>query len=298
MARQHLFEAVHQFLKALITPAALPPVAAKAAPAARQMTAENRLAPSGEQERLVIFLDDLHWIDSDTVDLLRYLAYRLHDHPIWLVGAYQSEGMAAEHPFLKLRRSLITEDHAHVLRLARLPVGAIVDWVAGLPGLIVRRAEGNPFITSQILRELRESTSVEQGGSNWRLQPGWPAQAARIPFAVREIVLLKLGRLNPGCLELFSTAAVIGESFDLTALQQMSNGVEDIQICVFDWLEQGLVTMVQPGVYKFSHGMYREVAAEWLSPWHRLRAANRPMRNEQASAGNVVRLPAARPTGT
>ncbi len=311
LARQHLFEAVHQFLKAL-TLAARPttvdttlPVRATQAPAA---PATRPAAEAAERLKLVIFIDDLHWIDDPSVDMLRYLAYRLNEYPLWLLGAYQSEGVPADHPFLRLRRALIGEAYTAVLTLSRLPADAILDWVTALPGLedsqvhelaevIVQRAEGNPFVTSQVLRELRESTSIQRMGNGWRLGPDWSAQVHQIPFAVREIVLLKLSRLKPGCLELLSTAAAIGETFDLATLYQMSNGVEDIKMCVFDWLEQGLVTWVEPGVYKFSHAMYREIAIEWLSPWHRLRASNRPARNAQSSTGNVVRLPTMRVAG-
>ena len=69
----------------------------------------------------VLFFDDLHWIDAASVDLLRYLAYRLNGCAVWFIGAYQREGMDADHPLLKLRRSLVSEGHADVLRLERLP---------------------------------------------------------------------------------------------------------------------------------------------------------------------------------
>jgi predicted ATPase len=275
--------------------------------------------------RLVVFLDDLHWIDSATVDLLRYVLHRLAELPVWLVGAYQQEGLDAEHPFLRLRSALLVEDRASVLRLVRLPAGAIVDWISSLPGMeldsperarltnvIVQRGQGNPFITSQILRDLREVAASSQTGSTQSAQDEaqplmssspsmrdesesvrdatqWPLQAARVPFAVREIVLLKLNRLTPAARSLLCEAAAIGEQFDAQALAptEPDQPVADL---LAECLENGLITPSQPGVFKFVHPMMREIAAEWLTPWRRQRVGSRSMRDGSQPAQHGGRL--------
>jgi DNA-binding SARP family transcriptional activator len=265
----HLFEAVHQAVRALLTPA-------------------DSLAPETAR-RLVIFLDDLHWIDTATVDLLRYLLPRVADLPIWLIGAYQQEGIDPEHPFLRLRSSLIVEDRASVLRLERLPNSAIVDWISAVPDVaenqrerlaevVVRRGQGNPFITSQMLRDLSQLVA-KPGYTNGQQVGSWLQQAAQIPFAVREVVLLKLNRLTPAARELLCEAAAIDEQFDLHALAWIEPQ-EPVAGLLGECLENGLITTIQPGVYKFTHPMMREVAAEWLSPWRRQRVGSRLNRFE------------------
>jgi predicted ATPase len=237
---------------------------------------------------LVIFLDDLHWVDGATVDLLRYLLPRVAELPIWLVGAYQQEGIDPEHPFLRLRSSLIVEDRASVLRLERLPNAAIVDWISAVPDVtesqrerlaeaILQRGQGNPFITSQILRELGERAPQMQAnagdpprGNGQRLEHSWPLQVIQIPFAVREIVLLKLNRLTPAARYLLCEAAAVGEQFDSHALAWVEPQ-QPIAELLNECLEKGLITAVRPGAYKFAHPMMREIAAEWLSPWRRQR---------------------------
>lgn len=261
----HAFESVHQTLLALLAH-------------------QGALRP-GDEPRLVIFLDDLHWIDSATVDLLRYLMPRMAELPIWLLGAFQQEGIDPAHPFLRLRSALIVEDRASILQLERLPSAAIVDWISAVPGVangqrerlaevITQRGQGNPFITSQMLRDLSQLANRvgfdngHQGGGSW-LQ-----QAAQIPFAVREVVLLKLNRLTPAARHLLCEAAAAGEQFDLQTLAG-SEPQQAIDRLLGECLENGLITAVQPGVYQFTHPMMREVAAEWLSPWRRQRVGVR-----------------------
>lgn len=264
----HLFEAVHQALRALLASLA------------------SRMP--GERPRLVIFLDDLHWIDSATVDLLRYLLPRLAELPIWLIGAYQQEGIDPEHPFLRLRSTLIVEDRASVLRLERLPNTAIVDWISAVPHVvasqrdrlaevIVQRGQGNPFITSQMLRDLGPLMSKIDHDNGQQSGGSWLLEAAQIPFAVREVVLLKLNRLTPAARHLLCEAAAVGELFDLHALAGVERE-EPIGGLLSECLENGLITTSQPGVYKFTHPMMREVAAEWLTPWRRQRVGSRLMR--------------------
>lgn len=307
----HLFEAVHQAFRALVT-----------------------AATPTSSPRLVIFLDDLHWIDSTTVDLMRYVLHQLAHLPVWLVGAYQQAGMDPEHPFLRLRSALIVEDRASVLRLEPLPSDAIVDWISSLPNLnlpesergrlielILLRGQGNPFITSQILRDLADagnglngsgdrayetmasapngsSPSVRNGFDAFRpdsqpAKPGahplsdgsqWPLHVARIPFAVREIVLLKLNRLTPAARHLLSEAAAIGEQFDHEALSWMEQD-QPVAGLLTECLENGLITASRPGVYTFAHPMMREIAAEWLTPWHRQRVGSRLTRMDAPPAG-------------
>ena len=318
----HLFEAVHQAFRALIAPSS--PPGADPGPAGSGQARPSAL-------RLVIFLDDLHWIDGATVDLLRYVLHRLAELPVWLVGAYQQEGLDAEHPFLRLRSALLVEDRASVLRLERLPAGAIVDWINTLPGMdldsperarltevVVQRGQGNPFITSQILRDLGELAASYHTGSSSQSVPDaaqslregkqpsrngapymqdapqsapgaaeslraaaqsqWPLQAARVPFAVREIVLLKLNRLTPAARSLLCEAAAIGEQFEVQALSPTD---PDLPVAglLAECLENGLITPSQHGLFRFVHPMMREIAAEWLTPWRRQRAGNRPLRD-------------------
>jgi predicted ATPase len=167
--------------------------------------------------------------------------------------------------------------------------------------VIVQRGQGNPFITSQILRDLRDvaassqtgsaqsshdeaqplrsgSPSLGDGSQSLRDAAQWPLQAARVPFAVREIVLLKLNRLTPAARSLLCEAAAIGEQFDAQSLAPTEPD-QPVAALLAECLENGMITPSQPGVFKFVHPMMREIAAEWLTPWRRQRVGSRSVRD-------------------
>lgn len=284
ISRQRLFEAVSQFLRAKqqepMANVVRPPATAKGQH--KQGSSLLAEAAKSKDRWTILFIDDLHWIDSVSVDLLRYLAYRLNGCAVWFIGAYQRNGMDADHPLLKLRRSLVSEGHADLLRLERLPASAIAEWIQALPGLtddqvdrlssyVVTRSEGNPFVTSQLLAELRASASLREVRGAWHLDDKWIPLRSAIPFAVREVILLKLGRVSPAARALLGEAAGLGESFNLDGLRQVFGMEGDFTDALGECLHQGLISSSHGDTYRFSHAMIREIAYERLSPWHRIK---------------------------
>jgi DNA-binding SARP family transcriptional activator len=310
-ARPRLFESVSQFLRIAQQTQAPQPSAAGAArpPGNGQPKSPGPLPKPSEKPApcwKVLFIDDLHWIDAASVDLLRYLAHRLDGCTVWFIGAYQREGMAADHPLLRLRRSLVAEGRADLLRLERLPASAMAEWVRALPGLngeqvarlaeyVVNRSEGNPFVSSHLLKELRESATLREIHGVWRLEDGWTPLARTIPFAVREVILLKLERLSPAGRALLGEASGLGESFTHDVLRQVFGRDEDLTDALAECLHQGLFSPSQPGYYRFSHTMIREIAYERLSPWHRIKVHAR--RSQGEIPDPVRRAPSMKATG-
>ncbi len=283
--RQRLFEAISQLLRATqhqpLAEAAR--LATNGKGPLKQDSTLLAAAVKPKERWTVLFLDDLHWIDSASVDLLRYLAHRLNGCTLWFIGAYQREGMDADHPFLKLRRSLVSEGRADVLRLERLPASAITEWIKAMPGLTddqvgrlskyaVTRSEGNPFVTNHLLKEMRENASLREVRGVWRLEDGWIPSSSAIPFAVREVIILKLSRVSPAARALLGEAAGLGESFNLQRLRQVFGMEGDLADALGECLHQGLVSPSHGDTYRFSHAMIREIAYERLSPWHRMKA--------------------------
>jgi predicted ATPase len=300
--RPRLFEGISQFLRA--TQQTPPPAAPTHRPPSNgQPKSSSPIAKASEKPAprwTVLFVDDLHWIDTASVDLLRYLAHRLDGCAVWFIGAYQREGLPADHPLLKLRRSLVAEGRADLLQLDRLPASAMAEWVRALPGLsadqiarlseyVVNRSEGNPFVSSQLLKELRESATLREVHGVWRLDDGWTPLARTIPFAVREVILLKLERLSPAGRALLGEASGLGESFSLQVLRQVFGREEDLTDALAECLHQGLLSPSEPGTYRFSHVMIREIAYERLSPWHRIKVNTR--RGQGDGSDTLTRVP-------
>ncbi len=135
----------------------------------------------------VFVVEDLHWADGATLDLVRFLARRIASLPLLLVLSYR-DALGPEHPLSPVLGDLVSSPDARRLQLTPLSRSAVAELVGehGLdPADIHRRTAGNPFYVSQILA-----------------QPDSP-----LPHSVRDAVLARTAGLPPAdrrCLELLS----------------------------------------------------------------------------------------------
>ncbi len=259
-ARQRLFEAVARFLRA-----ACPP-----------------------QSSLCLFLDDLHWADPSTLDLLHYLSRRLAQAPVWLVGAYRPEEVGLGHPLTRLRQGLSRDGRLAHLALDRLSdesvrglARTLVSEKEGGPwgDLFYRESEGNPFILSEIVSSLRERELLS--GAAASLEP-WQSlsPAERLPPRVQDVILQRVGRLSELSRRLLRLAATAGRPFEPLLLETAA-GLDAAQVdeCLGQWLARRLVNPVSsrrrssssptgsPVVgYDFTHDKIRAAVYRALSP--------------------------------
>ena len=135
----------------------------------------------------VYVIEDLHWADEATLDLVRFLARRITTLPLLLVLSYR-DTLTPDHPLSPVLGDLVTTPDAHRLQLtplSRSAVAALLDGHGPDPADVHRRTAGNPFYVSQILA-----------------QPDSP-----LPASVRDAVLARIAGLAPSArhaLELLS----------------------------------------------------------------------------------------------
>ena len=135
----------------------------------------------------VFVVEDLHWADEATLDLVRFLARRISTLPLLLVVSYR-DALGIDHPLNPVLGDLVSAPDACRLQLAPLSrsgVAALLDGQGLDPADVHRRTAGNPFFVSQILA-----------------QPDSP-----LPASVRDAVLARIAGLAPSarhCLELLS----------------------------------------------------------------------------------------------
>jgi DNA-binding CsgD family transcriptional regulator len=169
---------------------------------------------------LALVLDDLHWTDPASCDLLRYLARRVRDRPIAVLGAFRpAEG--AQHP--ALQRTLAALDQARVLTVVTVaplsPTGTALlaeqflgaDVHADLASTLHAQSEGTPFIAEELLRAWRTDGSLALRDQVWRLIQE-PAEAISPPSVMR-VVQQRLGQLRREDLAILQIAAVAGREF-------------------------------------------------------------------------------------
>ncbi|WP_159785547.1 trifunctional serine/threonine-protein kinase/ATP-binding protein/sensor histidine kinase [Sodalinema gerasimenkoae] len=183
---------------------------------------------------LVLFLDDLQWADTASIQLLADLLLRSgHERaqPLLLVGAYRENEVTANHPLLltleELQREGIRPEH---LRLKGLDFNSVQRLIADslalpesevtpLADLMVRKTHGNPFFLTQLLLSLARDELLYFDGSQGR----WCWDSDRLASVeicdnVIDLTVRKLQTLPQETQNLLMLAACIGNRFDLTVL--------------------------------------------------------------------------------
>jgi tRNA A-37 threonylcarbamoyl transferase component Bud32/tetratricopeptide (TPR) repeat protein len=236
----------------------------------------QRMAASGG---LFLFLDDLHWADSGTLQLLHYLLRHLrHDRALFLV-AYREVELDRTHPLAEAIVEWNRERRAVRIALGRLSQAETSAMLASLfqaetispefAEAIQRETEGNPFFIEEVVKALIESGVVYREDGRWERKA---IEELAIPQSVKEAIGRRLNRLEPETLEVLHGAAVIGKTFSYGVLQT-SLGKDDGELLpALDAATAAqLVTPLEGEAYVFTHDKIRETLYEEVNPIRRRR---------------------------
>lgn len=260
-----------------------------------------RRARSGDEEGVVLFVDDVQWADRATLDFLSYLARRLHGEKILLVFAYRREHTPE---LAKWLEQLAERRVASTLSLNRLSpgdLGRILNRMSsrafgGLPALtsfLYRESEGNPFYAVEYLRWLIEAGSVEVDARrriSGLADEVW--QENVLPSGVRNLIQARLGGLSTEAREVMELAAIIGRNFDPALLS--SAGVREARVTelveslMSSWLIVQHPTM--DDVYYLSHDKLRQALYEAMAPARRRELHLRVARALERDGGEPAQL--------
>ena len=188
---------------------------------------------------LILFLDDLQWLDAATLDVIEDLLIQADVRHLLLVGAYRDNEVDSRHP-LSLKLEAIRNARAPVreLVLAPLTLVDLAQWVtdclheqpervAALAGLIHEKTAGNPFFAIQFISALVEERllTFDHAVGEWC----WDLGSIRAKGDTDNVVALmvgKLNRLSPATQHLLQLLACVGNSAELALLQLVSGQSE------------------------------------------------------------------------
>jgi len=232
---------------------------------------------TGAERPLVLFIDDLQWADSGSLDLLRELL----DAPIgglMLIGAYREDKPHASQPLRALadeaRRAgrlctveLGSLDDDALRMLVADAVGASPSQAAPLAACIAERTGGNPLFATQFLLELADEGALrlDDAAGHWT----WDAQAIAAKGYARNVVdllLAQLQRLPPPTLRALQHAACLGNTFSpelLAAALGVSRA--DAEAAMAPALDAGLALHVGDD-WRFVHDRLQEAAYSLIQP--------------------------------
>ncbi len=217
---------------------------------------------------LILVVEDLHWADRASIELLRLLVDRLEDRSLMLLLAYRPAPEAA---------AFAPSRAAHTaIRLAPLTPGdsqALLDRLFGpsaarLPAavreLVVARAGGNPLYLEEVIRNLIDAGVLRRTETGWECA-GDPT-ALDVPQTIHALLLSRLDRLPPDARRLVQEAAVLGPVFDETLLRMIGSAPESCAATLAVLRDAGFVEAM-PGAdprHRFTHAFLQEVVYQNL----------------------------------
>jgi len=234
-----------------------------------------------KEHPLVIFLDDLQWIDSATLKLIELILLDEQIQYLFLIGAYRDNKLTPTHPLVltleSLRKQGAVLQEIILTPLTLEPLTQLVaetlhrnpDTVRSLAQVVLRKTEGNPFFVGEFLKLLYSENllifDAQQFSWQWNLAE---IEAQDITDNVVELLLRQLQKLSEATQQILSIAACIGSEFDLETLAIVC---EKSPKAIFqDLLEAIQAGLIQPlsdldkdllvQEYKFLHDRVQQAA--------------------------------------
>jgi len=215
----------------------------------------------GADMTTVIALEDLHWSDQSTRDMLRFLVRNLTHSRVVLIGTYRTDELNGRHPFLTLLAELGRSARVERIELAPFTADEVHDQLAGIlgtspgRGLVARlheRGGGNAFFTEELL-------AVEQRGEQ------------RLGLTLRETLLARVGALSSASRDVLRVVAVAGQSarHDVLGIVTRMEQAE-MAAALREAIDRSLLLAGDDEIMRFRHGLLRESVYDELLPGERL----------------------------
>jgi hypothetical protein len=247
------------------------------------------LGAASEESPLLLILDDLHWADAASLQLLGQLARTSDPMAVTVVGTFRDSDLSRSHALTRLlarlhrepgvrRMSLVGFEDFEVIGLMEAAAGHRLpnDGVA-LAHALRRETGGNPFFVVEMIRHLAQEGAFVQGEDGiWRLTVD--LDTLGLPTSVREVVAQRIASLGVETEQALSMASVIGRDFDLSVLAALLDADE---LALMDRMEQAIAVGIlaetdeRAGRYRFVHALMQHSLYQDLSASRRQRAHHR-----------------------
>jgi PAS domain S-box-containing protein len=230
------------------------------------------------QHPLVLFVDDLQWMDAATLDVFQHLATRAQVQHLLLIGAYRDNEVTPEHPLascLEAIRSAGAPMQEIALSNLRLDdVTSLLtdslnidsDAIKPLADCVIQKTGGNPFFTTQFVAAVADQglLTYEPDASGWHWDLA-QIQAKEVGDSVVDLMIERLGRVTTEVLSVLQHMACIGSRTDLDTLSivldRSAQGVRDL---LSEPLRTGLVLVLEDEL-AFAHDRVQEAVYALLS---------------------------------
>jgi class 3 adenylate cyclase/tetratricopeptide (TPR) repeat protein len=226
---------------------------------------KNLLIALSEQKPLVVFVDDVHWMDKMSEELLAYFSRCIVDQPILLLAAYRPEGAPPWAQGTHYQRlGLESLSSRSSVRLVRNVLGGPA-LESKLEEKIVEKTEGNPFFMEEIVRELLERGDLVKEGDRYVCRH--PLDRCEIPNTIQGVLAARMDRLSDDLKRTVQIASVIGRDFAFRLLKSIMELGDELRSQLTNLV--GLEILYEKALYPeieyiFKHALTQEVAYDSL----------------------------------
>jgi DNA-binding winged helix-turn-helix (wHTH) protein/tetratricopeptide (TPR) repeat protein len=240
------------------------------------------------QNPLILILEDMHWADAATLDVVSALARRREPARLLLLGTYRlADAVTSQSPLKALKQDLLIHNLCQEIVLDRLKEPDVAEYVSGefpdagfsadLGTLIHRRSGGNALFMRAILEDMvKKGQVVRNQEHGWTLGTPLEQMAPDVPDNLQEMIDVQFEQLSEPEQRILKSASVAGEHFLVWPI----SGAVDLQSEHVENLCEGLAERQQfiagAGIdelangdfsarYAFKHSLYREAIYRGLS---------------------------------
>jgi len=248
-----------------------------------------------KEHPLVLFLDDLQWTDSATLQLLQLIMTNVNTQYLFLIGAYRDNEVSATHPAVltlsEINKQGVVVNH---LSLSSLSLNQVNQFIAdtlksectqtqALAGLVWQKTQGNPFFIKEFLKSIYAEQllkfDTKAGAWFWNLEK---IITKSITDNVVELMVGKIQRLSEAAQKVLTLAACVGNQFDLQTLSIINEtSQKKTANKLWDAIQTGLILPVGEDykflqtdqdandlkiTYKFAHDRIQQAAYSLIHP--------------------------------
>ena len=255
------------------------------------------LAVPARERGLVLVIEDVHWADAATRQLLDHLARRLTSLRSLVLVTYRSDELDRRHPLAPLLQAWRRAGLAEIVTLSPLDapqigemIGSILDErnvAAEFRDVMHRRAEGNPFVLEEMLKVAIDRGDVFRAGEHWDRRA---IDDLRIPETVRDTILMRFARLEPEHADILQAAAVLGRTFDyetLVRIVELSEAAVQEALALAD-AQQLIENAGEGAAYRWRHALTQEAIADEIVRPRRQQIHSRAADAFAASGGSSL----------
>jgi predicted ATPase/DNA-binding winged helix-turn-helix (wHTH) protein len=244
-----------------------------------------------DQTPLVLVIEDLHWSDYSTLDLLSALARRRERARLLVIASYRPvEVILNEHPMNAVKQELQMHKQAEELAVDFLTESAVSEYLnARFPGcrlqpqlasLVHQRTEGNPLFMVNVVDYLVAQRLIVEIDGEWTLQVALDELEVAVPDSIRQVIERQIERLTADEQRLLEVASLAAPEFSAVALASAleDDPVEIEEMCESITRRHCFLNSVGIGEwpdgtvsarYLFRHALYRSVLSQRIAPARR-----------------------------